>query len=85
MPRVKLIIVQPHDQISNMLFTLDLLSQVLQQLLQIIIKVFFKSIDHSVIIVFHDRFFDVLRFQKDFLLSLLDGVHQVSVVIIVLL
>ena len=68
-----------------MLFTLDLLSQVLQQLLQIIIEVFFKTIDHSVVIVFNDRFFNVLRFQKDFLLSLLDGVHQVSVVIIVLL
>ena len=82
MSRIEFIIIQSHDQVSNMLFTLDLLAKKLQQIFKIVIKVLLKSINHPVIIVFFYAFFDVLTFKQNLLLSSSDGINQMSVVLI---
>ena len=70
---------------GDVLFTFDLLTEQLKEVLQIVVKVFFEPINHSVVVVFLDSLLDILALKENLLLTSCDGVDQERVVFVVLI
>lgn len=66
---------------SDMLLALDLFCEQLQQLLEVVVEILFKAVNHTVIVVLDDTVLDVLTLQQNPLLSPVDGVHQMGAVV----
>lgn len=64
-----------------MLFTLDLFRKVHEQLFEIVVKVLFEPVNHSLVVIFNDALFDVLALQDDSLLSASYGIDQVCAIV----
>lgn len=83
MSGVELVVVEAHDQVCNMLLALNLLAKQLEKILQVVVKVSLKSVNHSVIVVLFDSLLDVLAFEQDLLLAASNGVNQVRVILVI--
>jgi hypothetical protein len=67
--------------VGDVLLALHLFCEQLEQLLEVVVEILFKAVNHTVIVVLDNTVLDVLTLQQNPLLSPVYGIHQMGVVV----